>query len=162
MCPECYSNYSRITPLIKPKDCLKNHEQYVCQTCGRCICAYRGLFPFKSLEIAIIYLRSAEAVKAVQCGIYELEAHYSKIVKSNNVRKTYKIFASKEELDTYLKKNKNKKIDSSSPLFSSSTFFKNPENQLRRLTGKEIITYMNEKEDQSTEWTDLVKSFFDK
>ena len=162
MCPECYSDYSRITPLIEPEDCLKNHEQYVCQTCGRCICANRGLFPFKSLKIAKLYLRSTEVVKGAHCGIYELDAYYSKMVKSNKVRKTYKIFANKEELDTYLKKNKNKKTGSSSPLFCSSAYIEKYENQLRTLTDKEIITYMNEKEDQSTEWIDLVKLFVGK
>lgn len=30
MCPECYSEKSRITPLLKAEDCLKNHTQYIC------------------------------------------------------------------------------------------------------------------------------------
>ena len=60
MCKECYVDNSRITPLLNPFDCLENHTQYICGTCGRCICIEhdqnRGLqrwnFPFKSLEIA--------------------------------------------------------------------------------------------------------------
>lgn len=68
MCEECYSDKNRITPLLNPLDCLKKHTQYICGTCGRCICIEhdenRGLqrwnFPFKSLEIAKLYLRTAD------------------------------------------------------------------------------------------------------
>ena len=64
MCEECYSDENRITPLLNPLDCLENHTQYICGTCGRCICIEhdpnRGLqrwnFPFKSLEIAKYYI----------------------------------------------------------------------------------------------------------
>jgi len=80
MCLECYSKYKRITPLLNPEDCLKNHRQYICSTCGRHICAaiddkgrFRARFPFKSLEIARLYLRSAEVIKEKACGIYEIE-----------------------------------------------------------------------------------------
>ena len=38
MCRECYVDENRITPLLNPVDCLKNHTQYICGTCGRCIC----------------------------------------------------------------------------------------------------------------------------
>ena len=59
-CKECYSDKNRITPLLGARECLENHLQYVCGTCGRCICIdkdkIRGLqrwnFPFKSLDIA--------------------------------------------------------------------------------------------------------------
>lgn len=65
MCMECYIDENRITPLLNPLDCLANHTQYICGTCGRCICIEhdpkRGLqrwnFPFKSLEIAKLYLK---------------------------------------------------------------------------------------------------------
>ena len=68
MCKECYVNESRITPLLNPIECLEHHTQYICGTCGRCICiehdSKRGLqrwnFPFKSLEIAKLYLRTAD------------------------------------------------------------------------------------------------------
>ena len=68
MCKECYADNNRITPLLEPFDCLKNHTQYICGSCGRCICISkdpkRGLqrwnFPFKSLEIAELYLRTAD------------------------------------------------------------------------------------------------------
>ena len=38
MCVECYTDENRITPLLNPVDCLRNHTQYICGTCGRCIC----------------------------------------------------------------------------------------------------------------------------
>ncbi len=68
MCKECYVNKNRITPLLNPLDCLEKHTQYICGTCGRYICIerdpHRGLqrwnFPFKSLEIANLYLRVAD------------------------------------------------------------------------------------------------------
>lgn len=41
VCKECYSDNPRITPLLKPEHCLKNHTQYICSTCGRCICIDR-------------------------------------------------------------------------------------------------------------------------
>ena len=68
MCNECYSNQSRITPILEPEKCLRNHTQYICSICGRCICIEmdekRGLrrwnFPFKTADIAKLYLRVAE------------------------------------------------------------------------------------------------------
>ena len=38
MCIECYIDENRITPLLNPIECLQNHTQYICGTCGRCIC----------------------------------------------------------------------------------------------------------------------------
>ena len=43
MCEECYSDENRITPLLNPLDCLENHTQYICGTCGRCICIEHDL-----------------------------------------------------------------------------------------------------------------------
>ena len=68
MCKECYVDKNRITPLLNPLECLEKHTQYICGSCGRCICIEhdpnRGLqrwnFPFKSLEMAKLYLRTAE------------------------------------------------------------------------------------------------------
>lgn len=90
MCMECYIDENRITPLLNPLDCLTNHTQYICGTCGRCICIEhdprRGLqrwnFPFKSLETAKLYLRTADYSMKKSCGIYE--------IKSENVRFSYK------------------------------------------------------------------------
>ena len=109
MCEECYSDENRITPLLNPLDCLENHTQYICGTCGRCICIEhdpnRGLqrwnFPFKSLEIAKLYLRTADYTTKSACGIYEIE--------NNKGRLSYKIFPGNDELNLFLKKNKDKK-----------------------------------------------------
>lgn len=68
MCEECYVDTSRVTPLRKTEACLKKHTQYICGTCGRCICIekdpqrklQRWNFPFSSLEIAKMYLRTAD------------------------------------------------------------------------------------------------------
>ena len=101
MCEECYADNNRITPLLKPLECLKKHTQYICGTCGRFICiehdSKRGLqrwnFPFKSLEIAKLYLRTADYTMKKSCGIYE--------IKSSNGRVSYKIFTDTEELYGY-------------------------------------------------------------
>ena len=114
MCKECYVDQSRVTPLLSPLECLENHTQYIC---GRCICIEydpnRGLqrwnFPFKSLEIAKLYLRTADYTEKKPCGIYEL--------KSENGRISYKIFASNEDLKLYLKKNKGKTCEKMASVF---------------------------------------------
>ena len=110
MCKECYVEQNRITSLLNPIPCLEGHTQYVCGTCGRCICiehTQRGLqrwnFPFKSLEIAKLYLRSADFTMKKACGIYE--------IKSTKGRVFYKIFADEEALKNFLKKNKDKSCD---------------------------------------------------
>ena len=60
---ECYSDNPRITPLKGAEDCLRNHLQYICSTCGRVICMgpkgarkARCLIPFGSPEQAKLYL----------------------------------------------------------------------------------------------------------
>ncbi|WP_242622120.1 hypothetical protein [Olsenella sp. Marseille-P4559] len=108
MCVECYADESRATPLLNPQDCLENHMQYICGTCGRCICIEhnpkRGLqrwnFPFKSLEIAKLYLRTADYSMKRPCGIYEM--------RSESGRLSYKIFADAEDLRLYLRRNRGK------------------------------------------------------
>ena len=144
-CIECYSIDNRITPLLKPLECLENHTQYICGTCGRCICIEydpnRGLqrwnFPFKSLEIAKLYLRTADYTEKKPCGIYEL--------KSENGRISYKIFASNEDLKLYLKKNKGKTCEKMASVFSVEEYQEFPNTQVRRLTSGEIQKYMSER-----------------
>ena len=107
-CCECYASDSRVTPLLNPEDCLRQHTQYICGTCGRCICIerdpHRGLqrwnFPFQSLEVALLYLRSADYTMKRSCGIYE--------IRDEKGRLSYKIFASREALEFYLRRNKKK------------------------------------------------------
>ena len=158
MCPECYSKFSRITPLIKPEHCLKKHRQYICQTCGRYICAsvsvdkrgkkYRARFPFRTLEIAMLYLRSAEVIEEKPCGIYEIE--------DRNGRKSYKIFANKQDLEIYLNNNINKKATSEHPHFITKVYNQCSEKQLRQLTSAEIDTYLKEKKEQAKKWRNFI------
>ncbi|MSR91632.1 hypothetical protein [Inconstantimicrobium porci] len=145
MCEECYVDNNRITPLLKPLECLKNHTQYICGTCGRCICiehdSKRGLqrwnFPFKSLDIAKLYLRTADYTMKKSCGIYE--------IKNNKGRISYKIFADAEDVEVYLKKNKGKFCDKMSPVFSVREYREFPNTEVRKLDSNEIEKYMAER-----------------
>lgn len=130
---ECCVDKNRITPLLNLLDCLGNHTQYICGTCGRCICiehdSKRGLqrwnFPFKSLGIAKLYLLTADYSMKKPCGIYE--------IRSDSCRLSYKIFAGSEELQNYLNRIKGKE-------------YREYENtQIRKLTPDEIQKYMSER-----------------
>lgn len=161
MCPECYSEFSRITPILEPEKCLENHPQYVCQTCGRIICAHRGKFPFKSLEIARLYLRPIEAQKGKQCSVYELQAHYAKMTKDRKTRKVFKIFSDRQELEAYIKKSPNKIAVSKRPRFTADSYIPCSEDQLRNLGSAEIERYLSEKERQAEEWRDFLIQYMD-
>lgn len=145
MCVECYVDEKRITPLLNPIECLQNHTQYICGTCGRCICIEkepkRGLqrwnFPFKSLEIAKMYLRTADYSMKKSCGIYEIE--------SQNGRRSYKIFTSDNDLQLYLKKNKGKFCKCMKPIFSVTEYKEYTNTQIRKLTSNEVQQYMLER-----------------
>lgn len=145
MCVECYADENRITPLLNPRDCMENHTQYICGTCGRCICIEhdpkRGLqrwnFPFKSPETAKLYLRTADYSTKKPCGIYE--------IKSENGRLSYKIFANSGELQLYLKKNKGKTCESMAPVFAAGEYREYANTQVRKLTFGEVQKYMSER-----------------
>ena len=144
LCKECYVEQNRITPLLNPRQCLEEHTQYVCGTCGRCICiehTQRGLqrwnFPFKSLEIAKLYLRSADYTLKQACGIYE--------IKSLKGRVFYKIFADEEDLKNFLKKNKDKSCDEMKPLFSMNSYEDFPNTKVKRLDMDEVEKYLSER-----------------
>lgn len=145
MCIECYTNESRITPLLNPLECLKNHTQYICGTCGRCICIehdpncglQRWNFPFKSLETAKLYLRTADYTMKKSCGIYE--------IKSENGRISYKFFSNKEELLLYLKKNRRKTCENMNPVFTVEEYKEYANTQIRKLTSDEIQKYLSER-----------------
>lgn len=145
MCEECYSEENRITPLHDPVNCLKNHTQYICGTCGRCICIEhdpkRGLqrwnFPFSSLETAKLYLRTADYTMKKSCGIYE--------IKSENGRLSYKIFADICDLHLYLSKNKGKSCADMAPVFTKEKYREYANTQIRKLTAVEIQRYMSER-----------------
>lgn len=146
MCQECYANENRITPLLNPLECLSNHSQYICGTCGRCICIehdkQRGLqrwnFPFKTLDIAKLYLRTADYTMKKSCGIYEIE--------NSKGRVSYKIFAEDAELLLFLKKNKDKMCRKMSPVYSVGQYKDYPSTEVRKLTPDEIRKYMGERE----------------
>lgn len=143
MCEECYSENNRATPLLKPMDCLENHTQYICGTCGRCICIEhapkRGLqrwnFPFKTAEIARLYLRTADYTVKKSCGIYEIQ--------SNKGRVSYKIYSDIVDLKIHLQKNKDKSCVNMSPIFSVNEYREYPQTQVRKLTTEEIRKYMS-------------------
>ena len=142
MCEECYSDDCRITPIRNPLDCLQHHTQYICGTCGRCICIEhdpkRGLqrwnFPFTSLEIAKRYLRVADYMKKKPCGIYEIKSEHGRI--------SFKIFCDDSEVDLFLKKNKGKTCENRTPVFIVPEYKEYANTQVRRLTSDEIKTYM--------------------
>ena len=143
MCEECYSNENRITPLIKPLECLKKHTQYICGTCGRCICiehdAKRNLqrwnFPFKSKEIAKLYLVTAEYTTKKSCRIYE--------IKNSQGRLSYKIFSDISDVEIYLQKNKDKTCVNKFSDVSIKKYSEFPQTQVRKLSSKEIDEYMS-------------------
>lgn len=145
LCEECYSEDNRITPLLNPNECLKNHNQYICSTCGRCICIekdqkrglYRWNFPFKSVDIAKLYLRTAEVVCKDICGIYE--------IIGKNGRISYKIFHTIEDLELYLTKNKDKRCMDKRPSYISKEYIQYPKAIIKKLTGEEIIQYIEER-----------------
>jgi hypothetical protein len=140
-CPECYSLNHRATPLLNARECLENHTQYICGTCGRCICIQadskrklqRWNFPFKSLEIAKLYVRTADFTTKKPCGIYEMI--------SETGRKSYKIFTTRLEFLDYLKKSKKTSINSI-PLFQKEIFVSFPNTEIRKLTSMEITKYL--------------------
>lgn len=117
ICSECYSDKSRITPILNPRECLENHKQYICGSCGRCICIdkdkkrklQRWNFPFKSFEVAKLYLRTADFTMKKSCGIYEL-------INSEG-RKSYKIFSDIREVESYINKSKDKNFETMNPIY---------------------------------------------
>ena len=144
ICKECYTDQKRITPLVKPLECLQNHTQYICGTCGRCICIEKtcrsGLqrwnFPFKSLDIAKLYLRTADYINKKCCGIYEIE--------NSKGRKSYKIFASDIELKHYLSKNQDKLCKYNRAVFSMNKYKEYKNTQVKYLSKDEIEKYLSE------------------
>ena len=146
-CPECYSDEPRITPLRGPENCLRNHTQYVCATCGRCICAdvgkggkARWRFPFKNADIARLYIRAAEAIVDGPCEIYNFV--------SSNGRRFAKIFATVEERETYCLRNPEKRLESAKPAFVTPEYKSMQTGQRRMLDEAEVARYLAEKCDK--------------
>ncbi len=145
-CIECYSEKRRITPLLEPRHCLENHKQYICGTCGRCICidkdekrnVQRWNFPFKTLEIAKLYLRTADFSTKKPCGIYELS--------NSKGRKSYKIFADVTDLKTYLKNNKDKSCELMHPVYIKDEYCDFSNTQIKFLIQEEVEQYLLEQD----------------
>ncbi|MBU5440124.1 hypothetical protein KQI42_19205 [Tissierella sp. MSJ-40] len=145
-CIECYSEENRITPLLEPRNCLENHKQYICGTCGRCICidkdekrnVQRWNFPFKSLEIAKLYLRTADFSMKKPCGVYE--------ITNSKGRKSYKIFADVADLKTYLDKNKDKSCEFMQPVYMKDKYQDFSYTKVKFLDKEEIEQYISEQE----------------
>ena len=93
--------------------------------------------PFQSFEIAKLYLRTADYSRKTTCGIYE--------IRSQNGRAAYKIFASDQDLELYLKKNKGKNCNGMAPVFRVEEYKEYPNTQIRKLTSDEIQKYMTER-----------------
>lgn len=51
-CIECYSEDNTKRPRLGDLDCLENHEQYICGTCGRCICRWTPIKTFAKMELS--------------------------------------------------------------------------------------------------------------
>ena len=115
-CKECYSDKNRITPLLGARECLEN--------------------PFKSLDIAKLYLRTADYTNKKCCGIYEIE--------NSKGRKSYKIFASDTELNDYLSKNKDKICNGNKALFTMNEYKEFNNTQIKHLSQDEVEKYLSE------------------
>lgn len=143
-CPECYSDNPRITPLLEPEKCLREHVQYICSTCGRHICISvkgeraRCFMPFSSLEIAILYLKCAEILSQGLCGIYQFQD-----VKTGRI--SYKIYANKEDLLKFVKNNPGKVcLQPDRPNYISKKYVPVQAEQIRKLDEPEITIYLEE------------------
>lgn len=95
-----------------------------------------GNFPFKSLDIAKLYLRTADYTNKKCCGIYEIE--------NSKGRKSYKIFASDTELNDYLSKNKDKICNGNKALFTMNEYKEFNNTQIKHLSQDEVEKYLSE------------------
>lgn len=71
------------------------------------------------------------------CGIYE--------IKNDKGRVSYKIFAGSEELEVYLKKNKDKLCEKMTTVFYVNEYREYPNIEVRKLSFNEIARYMSER-----------------
>lgn len=145
ICPECYSDDARATPLTYSESCLSQHRQYICGTCGRCICyendshlnLNRWHFPFKTFKQALLFLRTADDCHKKPCGIY--------LIQDVNGRMSYKIFPDDCSLRHYLEKNKKKKCLTTTPLFQMPFYQDYDTTEIRYLKKEEVEKYLAER-----------------
>lgn len=89
------------------------------------------------MEIAKLYLRTADVTNKTSCGIYK--------IKAESGRESYKIFPSEIELREYLSKNKDKVCDSMRPVFKNEGYKEFSGTQIRKLTKYEAEKYLSER-----------------
>lgn len=145
ICPECYADNPRATPLRGAEACLSDHRQYVCATCGRMICAdvrgdrrARCFMPFGSIDDARLYLRSAEAISGGPCAIWEF------IYPNGDHR--FRIFATGGERDAFLSSNRKVCAFSDTPVVKAGEYRAPSAGQLRYVTKEEADKYLSSME----------------
>lgn len=98
------------------------------------------LNPFDCLEYHTQYICGT-------CGRYICIEHDPNrgLQRWNFGRAAYKIFASDQDLELYLKKNKRKNCNGMAPVFRVEKYKKYPNTQIRKLTSDEIQKYITER-----------------
>jgi hypothetical protein len=97
----------------------------------------RCFFPFKSKEIALLYLKCAEIITNSCCGIYEL------VYKRGDKR--YKIFETEEELNKFIGKNKDISLETKYPVYITKKYKPVSDKQIKHLTKDEVEKYITER-----------------
>lgn len=97
----------------------------------------RWNFPFKTLEIAKLYLRTADVTMKKACGIYKM--------KNNKGREFYRIFADDDAMRDYLRRSKGMLCEGRKPEFKVDSYREYPNSQIRKLSASEVEKYMSER-----------------
>ncbi len=90
--------------------------------------------------MAELYLRTADYIAKRCCGIYE--------IISKTGRKSYKIFIDDDQLQGYLKQNKDKKCTNHKAVYRAKEYREFPNTQIRKLTKQEAADYWHRNKDQ--------------
>jgi len=89
------------------------------------------------MEIAKLYLRTADYIMKKSCGIYE--------IKNSKGRVSYKIFSDANDLQKFLEKNKDKICENMLPVYSNEKYEDFPNTEVRKLSLEEIRQYISER-----------------
>lgn len=89
------------------------------------------------MDIAKLYLRTADYTMKKSCGIYE--------IKSEKGRASYKIFSDVKDLELYLKNNKGKVCETMKAAFMVEEYKEYDATKVRKLNSDEIEKYMSER-----------------
>lgn len=87
-----------------------------------------------------MYLKPAEILNQVLCGIYEL------VYKREEKR--YRIFRNTEDLNKFLKSNPAVKCEKKEPIYISEKYSPIDDSQIKYLNESEINTYLDEMKKQ--------------